>query len=151
MKITLETLIPMLVFSLFPNHAIGQSTADMMDVVDPYAHASLPGISMSAAFMGLKNNSDKRRFLVAAESPIAEAVEIHSHVMVDGMMRMRKIVGIDLDAGDTRVLRSGGFHIMLIGLEQSLKHGESFPLKLIYGDGSRDKVEIPVIDMNISK
>lgn len=148
MKITLENLVFVLAFSLFPAHAAGQSVADMIDVVDPYARASLPGMSVSAAFMGLKNNSDERRFLVAAESPIADAIEIHNHVAINGMMKMRKVTGIDLHANDTRLLRPGGLHIMFIGLRQVLKHGELFPLELIYSDGSRDNVDVPAIDMN---
>ena len=74
-------------------------------------------------------------------------MELHNHVLVDGMMRMREMASIYLDANDTKVLQPGGFHIMFIGLKQPLKHGESFPLELIYRDGSRDKVEVPVIDI----
>ncbi len=138
-----------LVFSLFSARAAGQSSADMVDVVTPYARASLPGVSMGAAFMALKNNSGERRYLVSAESPAAAATEIHGHVMADGIIKMRKTTGIDLDASHTRLLQPGGFHIMLIGLKQPLQQGESFPLELIYRDGSRDKVTVLVIDGNV--
>ncbi len=151
MKSTLENFAFVMILSLFPIYASGQSTADMVDVVEPYARASLPGISISVAFMALKNNSGERRTLVAAESPVADTVEIHNHVMSNGMMKMRKVAGIDLNADDTRLLRPGGFHVMLIGLKQILKHGESFPLELIYRDGSRDRVKVPVVDMNRSE
>ncbi len=149
MKTIFGVFIFSLVFGLFPVRAAGQSSADMVDVVTPYARASLPGVSMGAAFMALKNNSGEHHYLVSAESPVAAATEIHGHVMADGIMRMRKMVGIDLDAGHTRLLQPGGFHVMLIGLKQPLQQGQSFPLELIYRDGSRDKVTVPVIGRNI--
>jgi periplasmic copper chaperone A len=115
-----------------------------ISVTDPYARAVPPGQPNSAAFMGLTNGTGEDRALVGAESPTADVVELHTHVMDGGMMRMRRVDKIDLPAGQTVTLKPGGLHIMLIGLKGQLKPGERIDLTLIYDDGGRVSVTAPV-------
>ena len=72
----------------------------------------LPGRTMAAAYFTLNNNSEADR-LLSVESPISERVEIHTHLNEDGVMKMRKLDGLDLAAGETTAFKPGGHHIML--------------------------------------
>ena len=118
--------------------------ADTVQAVDPYIRAMPPGQSVSAAFRGLSNTGKEDHTLVAAETPAAMMVELHEHTMADGMMQMREVEQIDLPAGATVELKPGGLHIMLMGLKSQLKPGDRVEITLIYGDGSKATVQVPV-------
>jgi len=59
-------------------------------------------------------------------------------------MRMRALGELKLPAGKAVDLRPGGYHVMLMGLKQPLKEGESVPLTLTYRDasGKTSKLEV---------
>ncbi|WP_295457683.1 copper chaperone PCu(A)C [uncultured Thiodictyon sp.] len=113
-------------------------------VSDPYARAVPPGQPNSAVFMTLTNQSDQARALVAATSPAAKTVELHTHVNDGGVMRMRRIERIDIPAGGSAQLKPGGLHVMLIGLTGDLTPGGQVALALTFDDGSEIQVQAPV-------
>jgi len=113
-------------------------------VEDPYARAVPPGQPNSAVFMVLTNSGAEPRALVAAESDAAGTVELHTHSMADGMMKMRRIERIELPAGEPVTLKPGGLHVMLIGLAEQLTPGMTVDLTLVFDDDSRQSVTAPV-------
>ncbi len=127
---------------LFVSSSFGAQAADIA-VGDPYAREVPPGQPNSAVFMSLENQSAQDRALVAAESPAAEVVELHTHVNENGMMKMRRVERIDIPAGKTVTLKPGGLHVMLIGLKEPLEQGTTVDLTLIYDDGSKTHVMAP--------
>lgn len=86
----------------------------------------------TAAYVSITNNGTAADRLVAAEVLHAGSVEIHTAGMVDGIMRMRRLEGLDIAPGATVQLAPGGFHIMVIGLSEPIKSGEEIPLTLIF-------------------
>lgn len=118
--------------------------ADAVEVEAPYARAVPPGQTNSAAFLKLRNKTESDHALVAAESPVAETVELHTHIMEGEMMRMRPVEKIEVPAGTTVELQPGGLHIMLIGLDHQLTPGEEVRITLFYEDGSRETLQAPV-------
>ena len=124
--------------------AAAGSAGEVMMVDDPYIRAVPPGQPNSASFMSLHNNSEQDHALVGASSSAAEVVELHTHTMEEGMMRMRKVDKIDLPAGEKTSLKPGGLHIMLIGLKQKLVPDEDVAVTLEFDDGSTLKVDAPV-------
>ncbi|MGV3563946.1 MAG: copper chaperone PCu(A)C [Nocardioides sp.] len=57
--------------------------------------------------------------------------------MVDGATSMQAVDGgIVLEAGRGKVLEPGGFHVMLMGLRDTLAPGEEVDLSLVLSDGS---------------
>ncbi|MEN8177532.1 MAG: copper chaperone PCu(A)C [Pseudomonadota bacterium] len=140
-KITTIMALAMLTLS---GVALAQQVADMVEVKDPYVRAVPPGQPNSASFMALSNSDAQGHALVAAESPVSKVVELHTHTMVDGMMRMRQVEKIELPAGEQVALQPGGLHVMLIGLQQKLTPGEEIPMTLIFEDGSKQQITAPV-------
>ncbi|MEW8505842.1 MAG: copper chaperone PCu(A)C [Candidatus Thiodiazotropha sp.] len=133
-----------LFFLILSQPAAAGSLADGIMVADPYVRAVPPGQPNSASFMVLHNKGVKGGALTAADSPVAEVVELHTHTMEEGMMRMRKVEKIDLPAGEMIKLQPGGLHVMLIGLKQQLVPDEKVPLTLMFEDGSSVQVDAPV-------
>ncbi|WP_158174366.1 copper chaperone PCu(A)C [Grimontia hollisae] len=115
-----------------------------VDVVGPFARATPPHAPNSAAFMVLSNDSDKKLSLVEASTPVAGKVELHNHVMKDGMMQMRQVKAIDIPANGSTELKPGGLHVMLFNLSMPLKEGETLPLTLLFSDGSEITQEVPI-------
>jgi periplasmic copper chaperone A len=120
------------------------NTADSIVVEGAFARAVPPGQTNSAAFMSLTNQDDTDHSLAGAESDASKVVELHSHTMEEGMMKMRRVEKVDLPAGETVKLEPGGLHVMLIGLERQLSPGEDVEITLIFEDGSRSTLTAPV-------
>ncbi len=118
--------------------------SDHIMVSDPYVRAVPPGQPNSAAFMTLMNHGDQARSLVAAKSPAAKVVELHTHTMEEGMMKMRRVDKIDIPAQGSTVLEPGGLHVMLIDLTQDLKEGDKVAVTLVFANGEEQQVEAPV-------
>nr|WP_135606949.1 copper chaperone PCu(A)C [Solemya velesiana gill symbiont] len=129
---------------MFSATLMAGTAADSVTVSDPYARAVPPGQPNSASFMTIVNNSEKDHALVNAESPVSKVVELHTHRMEEGMMKMRRVEKIDLPAGQTVALKPGGLHVMFIGLKQDLKPGENVDVTLIFEDGSKTQIQAPV-------
>ncbi len=125
-------------------HAMHEMKHGAIQIQHPYARAVPPGQPNSAAFMTLRNMGDADNAVVSASSPEAKVVELHTHTMEDGMMKMRRIEKIAIPAKGETVLKPGGLHIMLIGLKQQLKPGMKVSLTLNFTDGSETTVEAPV-------
>lgn len=115
-----------------------------LEVSDPWVRAVPPGQPNSAVFMELRNTSDAPRALVEAHSPVAETVELHTHVAENGMMRMRRIERMEVAPGENLELAPGGLHVMLIGLKSQLVPGGEVELKLIDDQGDAIAVSAPV-------
>lgn len=106
-------------------------------VEDAWVRGTVATQKATGAFMRLTPSANAR--LVAAESPVAGVVEIHEMAMVNDVMRMRQIPGLDLAAGRTMELKPGGYHVMLMDLKQQLKGGESVPITLVFEDDARKR------------
>ena len=78
-----------------------------------------PG-TVSAGYLTIENTGEEADALIDAYADIADATELHTHVMSGGVMRMRRTEQIDVPAGETVSLEPGGDHIMLIGLSEPL-------------------------------
>lgn len=115
--------------ALIASIALAPTAFAQTTVIDPWIRATVPHQTASGAFMQLRS-TDKAR-LVDVSSPVAASVELHKMEMNGQMMKMREVDGIDLPAGETVNLASGGYHVMLFGLKRQLKEGDSVPLTLV--------------------
>ena len=102
--------------------------APSVRVANAWARATVPGQNTGAAYVDL--TSDRGAALVAAGSPLAGRVELHSMTNDGGVMRMRQLPKVELPAGQTVKLEPNGIHLMLVDLKQPLKPGDKLPLVL---------------------
>ena len=113
-------------------------------IADPYVRLVPPNAPASAAFMVISNSGSAPRQLLKAQSPVAKTVELHTHVADHGVMKMRPVASIAVDAKGQVELKPGSYHIMLIDLKQPLSEGDSVPITLIFDDGSSQQIAAPV-------
>ncbi len=96
-----------------------------------WARATPQGARVGAAYLEIKAGSASDT-LVSVSSPVAGRVELHSNFEDNGIMMMRRLDALALGAGETRVLKPGGDHIMLLDLKAPLAEGDHLPLTLTF-------------------
>ena len=71
--------------------------------------------------------------LVSVASPVAALAQVHEMRMESNMMMMRELeAGLPLPAGQAVSLAPGGNHIMLMGVTEPLRAGDTVPLTLTF-------------------
>ena len=105
----------------------GDGGAPQVTVSRAWVRGTVEGQTGSGAYMRLTSSADAR--LVGASSPAAERVEIHEMRRVGDRMTMRAVQSLPLPAHETVALERG-YHVMLIGLRQTLHPGASVTIRL---------------------
>ena len=108
--------------------------------------SSTPSSKTGAAFLMLMNHGDADDRLIAAETEVANRVELHTHKEDDnGVMKMMEVEeGFVVPAGGMHHLKRGGDHIMLMGLTRPLEQGEEIAVTLTFEQAGEVEVIIPV-------
>ncbi len=118
--------------------------ASSVMVKDAYVRATPPNMPNSAAFMMVMNKSANNLAIVGAKSDVAKKVEIHTHDMVNGMMKMHQVQKVDVKAKSHTMFSPGAFHVMFIGLNKSLKEGDTVDFTLVLSNNKEIKISAPV-------
>jgi periplasmic copper chaperone A len=129
--------------------AVAAAAADMAKVGDitiqaPWVRASFGNAPNSAAYMTLETVGAAPDRLIGGSTPVAERVELHTHIMEGGVAKMRPVEGIEVAPGAPTVLKPGGLHLMLSGLTQKLEAGTAIPLTLQFEHAGEVTLEVPV-------
>ncbi len=119
-----------------------------LNIESPRVRAMPPGQANTAAFFTLHNNGKKDIHLISASTSIANKSEFHMHSMSgNGVMSMSRVMEIKVKAGQSFEFKSGGHHVMIMGLKKNLIPGES--IQLILGDDKKQKYSFSVPVMTI--
>lgn len=118
------------------------SAQAQVNVERAWVRTTVPSQPSSGAFMHITALRDVR--MTSASSPVADVVELHEMKIDNGIMRMRPVDELPMKAGQSIELKSGGYHLMMMGLKRQIKAGEIVPLTLEFKatDGSVSKVEV---------
>jgi copper(I)-binding protein len=108
-----------------------------------WARPTVAGQSGGGGFLKITGGSANDR-LISASAGVSKVVELHTMEMDGNVMRMRQIDAIDIPAGGTVELKPGGRHVMFMGLTQTLKAGERFPLTLRFEKAGEVKVDVQI-------
>ena len=113
---------------------------------DSYARSSTPFSQTGAVFMEIMNKGETDDRLISAETEVSKKAELHTHIQNDdGVMKMRRVEeGFAIPAGGMHMLQRGGDHVMMMGLLQSLEHGQTITLRLVFEEAGELSVEVPV-------
>jgi len=131
--------------ALIASLACASAFAQTVEVKDAWVRTSVPGQKATGAFMKITAKEGSK--LVSASSPAAGVTEVHEMKMEGDIMKMRAVVGgLDLPAGKTVELKSGGYHVMLMDLKAALPKDSTVPLTLVFKDakGVESKLELKV-------
>jgi copper(I)-binding protein len=134
--------------SCTPIAALAQdATVGALSITHGWSRATPPAAKTGVGYLTIANTggTDDRLTGIAIDPAIAEAAEIHTMSMDNGIMRMRAVDGgVALPAGQTVELAPAGIHIMLVGLKAPLKDGTRVTLTLSFEKAGNVTVELPV-------
>ncbi|MBE2190617.1 MAG: copper chaperone PCu(A)C [Alphaproteobacteria bacterium] len=124
---------------------IGSAYADI-NVIDSYSYETSPGMRVGAAFMTIENTGDQIERIVGATSSVCDQVEIHTMEQGEsGVMMMRKVKdGLEIKPGEKLVLSSQGYHLMLVGLHDTLVENKNIDVTLERETGEPIALKIQV-------
>ena len=111
-------------------------------VKDAWVRLPPPGAEIGVVYLTLE--AKQRTALISAQSPSAETVELHNMTMNKGVMEMRQLTTLPLQAGKPVKLEPGGLHLMLINLKKPLKLGDQVQLDLNFSGGKKTTETIRV-------
>jgi copper(I)-binding protein len=107
-----------------------------------WARPTPPAAEVAAAYLEIR--SPKADRLLEVRTPAARRAEIHSTSMKDGVMEMRHVDALAIPADTPVVLKPGGLHLMLFGLQQPLAVGQRLPLELRFEKAGVVRTEVVV-------
>lgn len=139
----IKSLISAVLLAVTALSAAAQGPA--IEVENAWVRFTVPGQKATGAFMTLSAKDGAK--LVGVSSPAAGVAQVHEMKMEAGVMTMGAVKGgLDLPAGQSVELKSGGHHVMLMDLKSTLAKGASLPLTLVFRDakGVESKLEINV-------
>ena len=84
--------------------------------------------------------------LVGARAEVAARVELHETTLdEDGTMGMRSVAGVALLAGEPLVLEPGGYHLMLVDVDE-LQVGDTVEVTLVWEEAGEMLVAATVVE-----
>ena len=117
-----------------------------LTATDIVAVAPLPGRSISAAYLTLHNESREAITLGRVSSPQFASVEIHESLLTDGVIRMRRIDSLVIEAMTSATFESGRKHLMLTDPVPGLLVGNSITIQFEYDGGGILIVSTPLVN-----
>ena len=107
-----------------------------------------PGSDVAAVYLTLQNPTKQPITVVGIESSAASGAMIHETKTEGGMSKMRAHEQLVVAPGETVKFEPGGLHVMLHGLTQPLAVGQSVPLVIHLGDGTKVSIAAVVRPLN---
>lgn len=103
-----------------------ESKAGSLTIDHPWSRATPGGAKTAAGFMTITNNGGEPDRLTGGTAEGVDKVEVHEMAMENNVMKMRQLAdGLEIKPGATVELKPGGYHLMLIGLRDGLKKGQT--------------------------
>lgn len=124
--------------------ALARAAEPEIGLSDAWARPTLGAGRTTAAYVTITNVGTNADRLTAADTPGAGSVEIHTAGMEEGVMRMRRLEGLDIPAGETVTMAPGGYHIMIIDIEEPIEVGTTVPLTLTFETSGSVTIDAPV-------
>ncbi len=121
-----------------------QAFEKSIEIDRAYVRATIPGTTVSSAYMNIVNNSDEPMILVGASGEVSDRIEIHQHLMEDGMMKMRQVDSLVVSANNQVILQPSGYHLMIFNLVKPLTEGNEINVTLRFSNGKNVDVSLPV-------
>lgn len=134
--------------ALAPAAGAHEYKAGDLKIDHPWIRATPAGAKTAGGYARITNHGKETEKLVGGSATGAAVFEIHEMTTVDNVMKMRKLdAPVEIRPGETLELKSGGFHLMLIGLNAPYKEGEKIKGTLVFEKAGTVEVEFKVEPM----
>ena len=145
-----------------------EAAAEGITVEGAWARNSPMVAGNGAAYLTMTSETDDALIGASVDADVAEKVELHETVPVEGAMgetgatgamgetgetgdmgsptemKMVPVTEMELVAGEPTVLQPGGLHIMLLGLKAPLEEGSSVDITLDFENAEDMTVAFPI-------
>jgi len=112
---------------------------------DPWIRLLPPTVMHTAAYVSINNSSNKLDTLLSVTSPVISSLSVHQTKNVDGMMKMLSADNLQIPAKGKIDLAPGGYHIMLMGLQNSLVENQEITMTFEFENAGEIEVVFPVV------
>ena len=137
----LKGLLPILVLSL----ATAAHGADSsIQVTHAWARPTPPSATTGAVYLTIINKGAADDALVGISTPAADKAALHATSNENGIMKMSTVGEEPVKAAGKLEIKPGGLHIMLTGLKQPLKAGDTFSLTLTFRNAGLVETSVAV-------
>jgi periplasmic copper chaperone A len=115
--------------------------AGAIGVSQPWFRYLLPAIP-AAGYLTLHNAANRPAVLTGAHSPACAMLMLHRTISAGGTEGMIGVKSVTVPAQGSFRFAPGGYHLMC--MHPHMHPGESVPVTLMFGDGSRLVASFPV-------
>jgi copper(I)-binding protein len=135
----------------------GHITVGTLEITDAFARPtamegnantdpSTTKSKVSGVYLTITNTGDKSERLIKVESDIASLSELHETTITNDLAQMKPIEGgLEIPAGSTVKLATGGKHIMLTQLKSEIVLGHTISITLTFDSGAVITLDVPVL------
>lgn len=122
----------------------GLALAELPQISDARVVQPPPGAKVAAAYFTITNTGSEPLEISNASSEIAQQVEVHLSFVENDVAKMKKQDLVVVPAGESLHFKHGSYHVMFMGLNETLVAGDSLELVLETSAGELP-VTVPVI------
>lgn len=133
------------------------TAAASVQVTDAWARVTAPTAKQGAVYMQITAPEGDTLTSASVPTSIAGKTELHETTggdhgsmnpdemtpeqMAEQMKMMRQVDSIEVPAGETVMLKPGGYHVMLLELADPIEEGETIPVTLEFEQAGTVQVE----------
>ena len=139
--------LSLLILSGFINTSLIAAEYKAGDLVITHLWVKAPpkGAKVAGGYLKITNKGEKSDRLTGGSFIGARKVEVHEMSIKDGIMSMKSLEnGLEIKAGQTVFLKPGSFHLMLMGLSEQLKDGDTIKGSLVFEKAGTIDVEFKI-------
>jgi copper(I)-binding protein len=119
-----------------------------VQIENGWIRAVPPQLTLTAAYMQLKNLTEQKLTLVGASTPAFAKVEMHQTVFEDNMVRMVPVEKLVISPQEVVMFKPKSLHFMLIDRQQPLTVGDTVTLTLQFEGNKTQTVKLEVKEEN---
>jgi periplasmic copper chaperone A len=127
---------------LFAVPAIALAQQNGIQIENAWSRAAMAGRT-GVVYLTITDTGAPDR-LTAASSPVAGKADLHESFTDNGVAKMRDVTTLPVEPGKPLTLAPEGYHIMLTGLKQPLKQGDTFPVTLSFAKAGQVTATVTV-------
>lgn len=144
-------LLATLLVTIVVRHSLAREpnsiTHGSLVITAPFVFVSPPAALTAGGYLTIENTGQTDDVLIGGSATFAGTTAVHEMKMVNDVMKMRHLEqGLVIPAGETVDLKPGGFHVMFMGLSESLLEGMSVRGTLTFKETGSVNIEYQVID-----
>ena len=145
MKILTAAVIAVL--SATPALACDVARVGKIEIERAWSRASIGIDRPGVVYLTIRNTGAADDVLMGITTTVADRPMLHETVVTDGIASMPHVMSVPVPAGGTIALEPGGFHAMLMRLNQTLEKGATFPVTLTFQNAGAVTVDVEILGL----